>query len=409
MTPCSKHATKLPLTPFMTGTATSRSRRPVRVMHVLYRLQAGGMEYGVIKLTNGLDPDRVRSAICSTCPATPVKELLRPSVELFEYTRRDGNDPALVWQLYRLLRRERPDVVHTHAWGTLIEGIVAAKLAGVPAIVHGEHGTLQTRPGQIRAQKWAWKSVNRVLSVSSRLAERMAAQVGFPLERVTTIRNGVDLARFNRAHRDEARQHLGLGSADLAIGTVGRLVDVKDHAGLLSALAALRRQVRGFKAFIAGEGPLRAALEQQLEALGLCDIVRLIGHQSNVERFLSALDIFVLSSKSEGLSNTIQEAMACGVAVVATNVGGADELVIRGDTGLLVPPLDSDGLAGAIEVLARNAGLRQAMGEAGGLRARREFSVERMLEQYADLYLELAAARQSENPAGIRASQGLPG
>jgi glycosyltransferase involved in cell wall biosynthesis len=308
-----------------------------------------------------------------------------------------------------MLRRERPDVVHTHAWGTLIEGIVASKLAGVPAIVHGEHGTLQTRPGQIRAQRWGWKSVNRVLSVSSRLAERMAAQVGFPIDRISTIRNGVDLTRFNRDSRAEGRQHLGLARADLTIGTVGRLVDVKDHASFLSALALLRRRVPNFKAFIAGEGPLREALEHQLQDLGLSDSVHLVGHQGKVERLLSALDIFVLSSKSEGLSNTIQEAMACGVAVVATKVGGADELVLHGETGLLVPAQDPEALAGALEVLGRNAGLRKAMGEAGGLRARREFSVDRMIQQYEDLYLELGAARGSEKPAGVRASQGLPG
>jgi glycosyltransferase involved in cell wall biosynthesis len=154
---------------------------------------------------------------------------------------------------------------------------------------------------------------------------------------------------------------------------------------------------------------LREALEHQLQDLGLSDSVHLVGHQGKVERLLSALDIFVLSSKSEGLSNTIQEAMACGVAVVATKVGGADELVLHGETGLLVPARDPEALAGALEVLGRNAGLRKAMGEAGGLRARREFSVDRMIQQYEDLYLELGAARGSEKPAGVRASQGLPG
>src|SRR5690606_38208675 len=121
-----------------------------------------------------------------------------PDVPVFELQRRPGNDLRFVRDLYRLFRRERPHVVHTHAWGTLLEGLVAARLARVPFIVHGEHGTLQLRGYQRRLQRAAWSRVDRVLSVSSRLAERMAAETGFPADRIMTLRNGVDLSRFGR-------------------------------------------------------------------------------------------------------------------------------------------------------------------------------------------------------------------
>ena len=114
---------------------------PLRVMHIVDRLQPGGMELGVIKLVNGSDPAEIASSICSTRP-TVLRDLVRPDVPVFELNRRDGNDPRLVWALYRLFRRERPDIVHTHAWGTLLEGWSAARLARVPIVVHGEHGTL---------------------------------------------------------------------------------------------------------------------------------------------------------------------------------------------------------------------------------------------------------------------------
>jgi sugar transferase (PEP-CTERM/EpsH1 system associated) len=374
-------------------------------MHLLYRLHPGGMEYGVIKLTNGLVGSRVVSSICSTVPATQIKELLDPSVRLIECRRREGNDPSLVWQLYRLLKRERPDIVHTHAWGTLIEGLVAARLARVPIVVHGEHGTLQTSRGQVWAQRWGWNAADRVLSVSSKLADRMAGEIGFLRERITTIRNGVDFTRFDRRNRQAGRAALALGPNDLAVGTVGRLVDVKDHANLIEALRILHGAGVRFKGFIAGDGPLRESLQQQIDTLGLATCVTLLGHRADVHAVLPALDVFVLSSKSEGLSNTIQEAMASAVPVVATRVGGADELVDDGLTGVLVPPRDPHALAVALEGVARNAGRRAAMANASELKAQREFSLERMLREYEQLYLNLASKGDAHHLAGARASQ----
>src|SRR5690348_13008997 len=192
---------------------------PVRVVHVVSELNPGGMEFGVVKLVNGIDRTRVRSVICSTRPAgATMKALVSPDVQVIELQRRSGNDPRLVWALYRVFRRTRPDIVHTHAWGTLLEGLIAARLARVPAVVHGEHGTLQLQPRQRWVQKRAWERVDRLLSVSSRLSERMAREIGFPLERITSIRNGVDLSRFQRIARADARAALGLSNDDTVVG-----------------------------------------------------------------------------------------------------------------------------------------------------------------------------------------------
>jgi hypothetical protein len=147
------------------------------VTHLVHRFGVGGMEIGIAKLVNGLDPSRITSTIFSALP-TPgdgLRERLNPGIKVIEFNRRRGNDPALVGELYRLFKRERPHVVHTHRWATLCEGLVAARLAGVPFVVHGEHGTLETRRHNARVQRWAWRYVDRVLSVSSRLAERMGA------------------------------------------------------------------------------------------------------------------------------------------------------------------------------------------------------------------------------------------
>lgn len=368
------------------------SALPLKVMHVMFALQPGGMEFGVVKLVNGLDRTRVHSSICSTKPVIgEMRSFVSPAVPVFELDRRAGNDPALIWRLFRLFRRERPHVIHTHAWGTLVEGLVAARMARVPFVVHGEHGTLQLRGYQARIQRWVWSRTTRVLSVSRKLAEKMTAATGFPASRILTIQNGVDFSRFSPSLRDHARAEMGLGADELVIGTAGRLVPVKDQANLVDALAMLRDKGVRFKALIAGEGPLREALEARITTRGLTGCVRLLGQRPDIERVYAALDIFVLSSRSEGLSNTILEAMASGLPVVATNVGGAEELVNDGRTGLIVAPGDSAALSAALAQLAIDPVRRREMGLAARAKAESGFSMERMLCDYESLYLGLAA------------------
>ena len=373
---------------------------PLRVMHVVYSLQPGGMEHGVVKVVNGLDRLRVCSAICSTTPGGELRALVDPAVPVHELHRRRGNDPWLVRDLYRLFRCERPHIVHTHAWGTLVEGLVSARLARVPVVIHGEHGTLQLKPHQRVAQRWAWRAVDQVLSVSSRLAERLARDVDFQVGRVRTLRNGVDLARFSRIDRGEARRAIGVEGDEPALVAVGRLVTVKDHATLLEAVQRLDREGMSPLLLVAGDGPLAEPLRLRAAALGIGDRVRWLGHRSDVESVLAAGDVFVLSSVSEGMSNTILEAMAAGLPVVATRVGGADEMVVDGETGWPVPPEEPDAMAGALASLLRDADLRRRMGAAGRARARAEFSLEAMVARYEMLYLELADTRKGMRDQG---------
>ena len=346
---------------------------------------------GVLKLVNGLDPGRIHSTVCSTQRAKTLAPLLSSSVNFVEFERRDGNNPKLIWDLYRLFRRERPHIVHTHAWGTLLEGLIAARLARVPIVVHGEHGTLQLHPRQRLCQRLAWSRVDRLLSVSSRLAERMARDVKFPLSSIQTIRNGVDLARFaGLPDRAAARRALGLPADSIVVGAVGRLVPVKDHAGLLEAIAVLGRTGLRPLVVIAGDGPLRGELDDRATALGISNQVRLLGHRQDIETVLAAFDVFTLPSRSEGLSNTILEAMAAGLPVVATQVGGADEMVEDEKTGVLIPPSSPQALAAALRRMLSDPARRETMGRAGRARVEREFALARTLRAYEELYIELA-------------------
>lgn len=358
-------------------------------MHLVHSFGFGGMEVGVAKLANAIDPAVVAVSICSGGQSGTLKDSLRPEVRFFELDRRPGNDVRLVYRLYRLLKRERPHVLHTHAWSTLCEGLLAARLAGVPVVVHGEHGTLETGRANTVIQRWAWKRADRVLAVSSRLGERMAHQIGFSLDGIQVIRNGVDTTRFTPAHREAARAAFAFQPDRLVCGTVGRLVPVKDQATLLRAWALLQARGHAFTGLIAGRGRLREQLESLAASLQLKDVY-FLGNRPDVEQVLAAMDVFLLTSESEGLSNTIQEAMATGLPVVATHVGGADELVVHGETGLLVPPKQPEALADALEMLITGADTRARMADAGRHRAEKEFALDGMVKRYVALYRDLA-------------------
>jgi len=366
---------------------------PVRVLHLVPVFDVGGMEVGVTKLVNRANPELVRADVCAFTPAGRFRERLAPHVRLFELQRRSAFDWRLVNELRRLLSRERFNIVHTHAWGTLCEGWAAAKLAGVPHVVHGEHGTMETRRRNLRVQRFVWRRLDRVLSVSARLADRMAREVGYPRERIQTIRNGLDLDQWSAGDRAATRAALGAGPQDVLVLAVGRLVPVKNHALLLRAAAQLREAGVHCRVLIAGDGPLRPQLESQVRSLGIEPGVTLLGERQDVADLLAACDVFVLSSDSEGMSNTIIEAMAAARPVVATNVGGNPELVVDGETGMLVESRNPEALSTAIASLASDCATRQRMGSAGRDRARREFDVHRMLHEYERLYLDVAAGR----------------
>lgn len=376
--------------------------RPVRVLHLLPQLRLGGMEKGVVKLLNGLAPERIVSSVCSFDGTTDsILNSLNRIVRVDVLGRRPGNDPLLVWRLVRLLVRQRPDVVHSHSWGTLCEGYVASRLTRIRHFVHSEHGTMDLRPRNRRVQRWIWRRADRVLSVSSNLADRMARELGFPRDRVQVILNGADLEQFGAMPRAAARRSLGISDTEFVIGTVGRLVPVKDHETLLAILVNLKSAGIKCLGVVVGDGPLRSALEARARALDLDVSVRFLGNRSDVPCILSALDVFLLTSLSEGLPNSVLEAMASGLPVVSTHVGGVDELVEDGETGLLAPPKAHHMLAVAVSRLACDSALRRRMGAKGQKKARTQFGSQRMLDQYERFYLELTgrcARRTAEDP-----------
>ncbi len=373
--------------------------RPV-IAHAMHSLAVGGLENGVVNLVNATTGAFRHVIVCMTGEG-PMRDRLRPGVEVYAIGKRPGHDlPAFV-RLVRTLRRLRPALMHSRNWAAF-DAIPAARLAGVPFVVHGEHGREAADPlGRSRRRNGARRTlaplVSRFVTVSDDLRDWLVDFVGIPSHKVVTIRNGVDLSRFGHLERHPARLRLGLATDAVVIGTVGRLDPVKDQAALVRAFAAVASNHPGAYLVLAGDGPCRGALGQLVEELGVAPRVRLLGDRTDVPAVLAAMDVFVLPSIAEGISNTILEAMASGLPVIATRVGGSPELIEDGVVGTLVPPQDPAALAAALAVYLDDSEMRAVRGKAARTRAAERFGLDRMCDAYAELYRDLLGCRPARS------------
>ncbi len=378
------------------------------IVHVIHRLDYGGMENGLVNLINRTPPDRARHAIVCLTGYTDFRERIRnPDVPVLALGKRDGKDVAAYWRLWRVLRRLAPDIVHTRNLPA-VDMVVPAALARVPVRIHGEHGRDVTElvGGQrkYRAIRRAVSPlVDRYIPLSRELETWLAEEIGVPRAKITRIYNGVDVARFHPA--EPARAPLpdaAFASPDApgiaVIGTVGRMATVKNQPLLARAFAALAacldaKAAARLRLVMIGDGPLRAEAAAVIEAAGLAGQVWFAGARDDTPELYRGFDIFALPSDTEGISNTILEAMACGLPVVATEVGGNAELIAAGETGRLTPPGDAEAMAGALGDYVADAELRRRHGAAARARIEALFDLDQMVARYLAAYDKALAAK----------------
>jgi glycosyltransferase involved in cell wall biosynthesis len=311
-------------------------------------------------------------------------------------------DLAGLIELRRLMRRERPHVVHANSSKAGVLGRVAAATTGVPIRFFTVHGWAFSAYSGLASllYRFADRTMASLTTVTICVSERELAdglQAGTcSAERSVVIHNAVDLAAAPRSRHDRATPRLI---------AVGRLKAPKDFLTLIRALAGLSNQ--GYEALIVGDGPDRTAVEAEIRRLGVEDRVQLAGERSDVPELLAASDVFVLSSRSEGLPVSVLEAMAAELPVVASRVGGLAELVDDGATGILVPPGDEPALAQALERLVEDRELRQRFGAAGRARVESSFDLSAFRRAHLELYdrqlgLAGAVAEPPEEPAERR-------
>lgn len=366
----------------------------MRIVYLVHTLGLAGLENIVVSLTNCLEPSLFECTIVSL--QEPLQNKVHTErVKVVSLDKKGGNDPRLIYRLYRFLCQERPHIVQTHNWGTLVEGALAAKLAGVPIVIHAERGTIEGRRRNLFVQRCLLRTVHRVLSVSETHRRRLADATGFPYERIKPIPNGVDVSLFypRPAEKQRLRKDLGLEPTPIYVGTVANLRPVKNHALLLRVGSRICQAYEDVRFVFAGDGPLKAQLVALAEELGISTKVRFLGTRADIPEVLNALDVFVLPSLSEGMPNAVLEAMACGLPVVATRVGGIPELIEDGNTGILVPSEDEGQLEVILKNLLRDDTKRRALGEKGRQRVLECFRLDRMVNEYQDLYHSLAVGK----------------
>ena len=370
------------------------SRAPL-IVHVIDQLEMGGLENGLLNLLNHMPPGRYRHAIiCLKNASTFADRLTAPGVEVISLNKREGKNPAHYLRLYRTLRQLRPSLVHTRNLAC-IEAQLLAAAAGVRLRVHGEHGRdIGDLDGKNRKYRCLRKLmrplVQHFIAVSDDLRRWLVEAIGAAPARVTQIGNGVDSLRFHPRVASASSAPVGPPGFShpgaFVIGSVGRMAEVKDYPSLVQAFLLLLQQTgRGvpLRLMLIGNGPTRQQCLGLLQAAGAAHLAWLPGARDDVAQLLRAMDVFVLPSLAEGSSNTILEAMASGLPVVATRVGGNGELVQSGWNGTLVPPRAPAMLADALleYVKLPELGLRQ------GARGRRRVLAGHSLAAMAGAYL----------------------
>jgi len=367
----------------------------IRILHVIETmLGMGGMEKGVVNLIRHMDPGRFEHVVCVIRSLGELTDAIpegRAKVLCLGHTA--PGFAFLAPKLLHLIREFEPDIVHSRNRGAY-EAVLAGYWAGSCAVVHSEHGveSIDSRP-----EPWRHRQLRRLIfglagevcAVSYHLRDYHALRTGFPVGKIRVIHNGVDVQQFraDEAARRTARRRMGIADDEFCIGAIGRLEPIKDIATLIRAAAETPGNCR---LLIAGDGGESAAL-RELAQSRLPDCVQFLGEIQEIPELLNALDVYALPSLYEGICNSLLEAMASRLPVVATATGGNPEVIVDGESGILFPVGDAGALARALDRLRYDPAFRARLGHAAQERVRSRFSLQSMVNSYDSLYTGLAA------------------
>ncbi len=388
----------------------ARPESKIKILRVIARLNIGGAAIHVVNLTAGLDPAHFEQllvvgtegpdegSMLDYALSRGVQPLSIPEI-VTEFSLKPRDVKALI-KLYRLIRRERPHIVHTHTAKAGLLGRLAACWAGVPLVVHTYHGHV-LYGYYSPAKTWLLRRMERTLArfthcivtVSERVKHELVAYGVAPPERITVIPLGFNLEPFlnAQAQQGQFRREFALNNGLQLVGIVGRLFPIKNHRLFLDAAARVAAGKPATRFIIVGDGVLRPELERQAHALGIADRVIFTGWRRDLPRIYADLDVLVVSSDNEGTPVSAIEAMAAGCPVVATRVGGLPDLISEGETGLLVPPQAPDRLATAVQGLLQDPEAACRIGQTAREMVRERFTVQRLISDMDHLYYSLLA------------------
>ncbi len=373
------------------------SRKPPLIVHVIYHLDIGGLENGLVNLINHIPSDRYRHAIiCLKGYTDFYQRITRKDVKIIALNKEEGLDPKLYLNLFKALRQLNPDIVHTRNLGTM-EAQLISVVARVKARIHGEHGRdMFDLNGDNRKynllRQLISPFINHFIAVSKDLETWLVNTIGVSPNKITQIYNGVNNRRFhtNLKKPTELGPTGFFGENTFVIGSVGRMAAVKDYPTLVRAfIQTLKKQPsarKHLRLLIVGEGITRNECMELTKKEDIENLVWFPGERTDIPVLMQSMDLFVLPSLGEGISNTILEAMSCGLPVVATRVGGNVELVKQGVTGKLIEAGNLNEMAEAILNYYTDAQLVKDHGAAARQQIEANFSMDAMMNAYLSVY-----------------------
>jgi len=366
-----------------------QEKNKIKIAHIVFSLNVGGLEKLVVELAKRIDKDKFSTSVwCLTGEGTLSKELSAIGIKVFYFNKKGGVDIRLPFRIARALKKEKIGIVHTHDSSANLYGSVAAKIAGTKVIVNTEHGGIyfETRRKRL-ANRILCLLNDREICVSNNVKDDLR-RMGLYNKKLVVIHNGIDFDRFNVSiGKSGIRKDFGLNSSDFIITTAGRLSGEKNQRLILDAARPVLEKIPEARFIIAGDGPLRNELQEYAGKLKIADKVVFLGERSDIPRILKMSDCFALSSNYESFGLTILEAMASGIPVIATDVGGVKEIVRDGETGVLIQKEDAGLLAQAVIKIKNDPGCSGKIVTRAKEMVKNRYRIEKMVQDHEDLYL----------------------
>ncbi len=371
---------------------------PLKVIHLVEDLKIGGAERVIADTALGLDRKKYEASVwCVTRGGETATELSEKGIEVKILGISNYHNPLSTFKMTRLLKAAKPDIVHTHGYFASVIGRLAAKRAGTPVILAHVHSTYwEYKKRHIMIERRLSRFTQKIICCSKAVENFVQNTEKITDNKTIVIYNGVDEERFYPLQSPASiRAEFGLDEEAAVVGTVSSLTPHKGHEYLIQAASLVLDTLPPVKFLIVGDGPLRKRLEEQAKELNIHSSVIFTGKRKDIPEILSLLDVFVLPSHTrEGLGIAIIEAMAAERPVVATDIGGIPEVVDDGETGVLVPPEDTEALSKAIITLLQDPPRAKTMGEKGRTRIKEMFTTTKMLSEIEHVYQSLTSQRK---------------
>lgn len=361
----------------------------MKILHIINSLDCGGLEKFAIDLCVELNKRGHQAEILCLNKGGDLNKVAKDShLKVTELNKKDGLDINLIFELSKFIRANRFDIIHTHNMAPLIYGTLASRLAFNSNLINTRHGR-ETKT----VNPLIWALNQKIVAISNDAKERMLKCNRMNPKKAFVIHNGTELKTFDIKLSSEDKlqfkKQLGLRDDTLILGNIGRLAKEKDQGTLIKAVKKMVAKKNKVELIIVGDGPLNKELKSLVQELNCAESIKFLGYRDDISKLLQIIDVFILSSYTEGISLTLLEAMAAGKPIVATKVGGNPEVVDDGKTGILVPCGFPERIESAVMRFYANRSLIPEFAEAGRKRAYELFSLQNMTDKYEDLYRQI--------------------